>query len=269
MRYLRRLPLPALCSISFLIPFSVLLLIVNFHKQGCTAEGATLVAGNNGQPSRRADSDPPPTGRRARAAGQERRRPLPLDPLTTEERAEAIRVASTDSRVKETLGGGRSTAINAEFLAVKPENAAGVADAPIGRHAAVIFYRYDDDKGVRAVVDLTQRVVSELTVMDGASVPLAIDEVVQASNLALRNTEVTSALGSSARTFRVQTSLSGTEPVQNRVEGLRLIAPSPNDPCYKQRCVSLLFRQGRSYLAGLSVVVNLTRETVTVERRLR
>jgi hypothetical protein len=213
-----------------------------------------------------AGQQPRPT---SRPGGQVPARPLPLDPLTAEEKAEAIRVASSDSRVKETLGRGRSTTINAEFLALKSDSATGASDAPVGRHAAVIFYRYDDDKGVRAVVDLTRRAVSELSVMDGASVPLAIDEVVQASSLALRNEQVRSALGSSAQTFRVQTSLSGSEPPQNRVEGLRMVALSPNDPCYKQRCVSLLFRQGRSYIVGLSVVVNLTRQDVTVERKPR
>jgi len=73
---------------------------------------------------------------------------LSLDPLTPQEQQLAERLASADARVKDLLGRGRQRLIHSEFLALKPEDEARTREdwrqpIQIGRHAEVIFYRYD------------------------------------------------------------------------------------------------------------------------------
>ena len=199
-------------------------------------------------------------------------RAQPLDPLTAEETELAARIASADPRVKEALGSGRQQLIQVQFLALKPNTYPKTGQEPeqlkIGRHAAVIFYRYDADQGIHVVVDLEKSSVNEITKLEGKAVPLGFTEVTEAFNLALRNEQVRSFLGSRANDFRVARLSAGERP-ENRVEGLRVLATSPRDPCYKHRCLDLLFRQRDGYIAGTSVTVDLTAQTVRVERTVR
>lgn len=196
---------------------------------------------------------------------------LPLDPLTPEETEVAARIASADRRVREALGGGRQRLIQVQFLALKPPDYRETREPEqlkIGRHAAVLFYRYDTDQGLYVVVDLEQRAVGELTRLEGNAVPLASEEVAEAFNLALRNERVKALLGSRAGEFKVARLATGERP-EARVEGLRVIATSPRDPCYRHRCLELLFRLPEGYIAGTSVNVDLTAQTVRVERTAR
>jgi len=131
----------------------------------------------------------------------------PLDPLTAAERRQAEEVARADARVKELLGGGRSRLVYVDFIAIKPPNASTEPDSPekplaIGRHAEVVFYRYDDDSGVRALVDLQQRSVAQAARIDSAEVPLNTEELSESMALALKNDAVTSLLGADANTFQ-------------------------------------------------------------------
>ncbi|HVS81457.1 MAG TPA: hypothetical protein VHE60_06965 [Pyrinomonadaceae bacterium] len=195
----------------------------------------------------------------------------PLDPLTREETELAMRIASSDARVKEALGAGRSQLIQVQFLALKP-NVYPAGQEPeqmkIGRHAAVLFYRYDNDQGIHVIVDLEKRSAGEIARVEGRAVPLAFEEVTQAANLALRNERVRSLLGSRADDFRVANLAAGERP-ENRVEGLRVVATSPRDPCYRHRCIDLLFRQRDGYIAGTTVTVDLTSQAVRVERTVK
>ena len=135
----------------------------------------------------------------------------------------------------------------------------------IGRHARVLFYRYDRDQGVNVVVNLQRRAVVSVTRMDGVAVPLGAEEVSEAFNIAIRNERVRALLGPRLNEFRVADLAKGQRP-ESRVEGLRVIATSPRDPCYRRRCIYLLFRDRESYLAGTKVTVNLTAQTTRVER---
>jgi hypothetical protein len=47
---------------------------------------------------------------------------------------------------------------------------------------------------------------------------------------------------------------------------LRLFSKGEDDPCTKHRCVQLMFRRGRDYLADTTVWVDLTERHVYVER---
>jgi hypothetical protein len=194
-----------------------------------------------------------------------------LDPLTSEETALAARIATTDPRVKESLGEGRSQLVQVQFVALKP-NVYQASQEPdqlkTGRHATVLFYRYDNDQGILVIVDLEKRSTGEITRVEGRAVPLAFEEITQASNLALRNERVRSLLGSRANDFRVANLSAGERP-ENRIEGLRVVATSPRDPCYRHRCIDLLFRQREGYIVGTSVTVDLTSQVVRVERTAR
>jgi len=193
----------------------------------------------------------------------------PLDPLTNEETRVAAQVASADPKVKAALGSGRQRLIQVEFFAQKPAQAVGDPDRlEIGRHASVLFYRYTGDQGIHVVVDLRQRAVVSITRLEGRAVPLGVEEIGEAFNLAARNERVRSLLGSEISGYRVANLAEGDRP-ENRVEGLRVVATSPKDPCYRHRCIYLLFHSREGYLAGTTVNVDLTAQTVRAERTIR
>lgn len=190
----------------------------------------------------------------------------PLDPLTPEETQLAAEIANSDRRVKAALGPGRQRLIQVEFFALKP---ADTRDDPerlqMGRHARVLFYRYEGDQGVDAVVDLQRKSVASVSKIEGVAVPLATDEITDAFNLAIKNERVRSLLGPRLSEYRVAALARGERP-ETRVEGLRVIATSPRDPCFRRRCIHLLFHDREGYIAGTTVTVNLTAQTVRAER---
>ena len=199
------------------------------------------------------------------------RRGQPLDPLTPEETALAAQVANSDPKVKEALGPGLQQLIRVEFLALKSPDYRDSVDPEqmnIGRHAAVLFYRYDVDLGIHVVVDLEQKSVGAITRMEGKVVPLAAAEVTAAFSLALRNEQVRALLGARASEFKVSGLVTRERP-ENRVEGLRVVSASPKDPCYRHRCVDLIFHQREGYISGTEVTVDLTAQIVRVERKVR
>lgn len=192
-----------------------------------------------------------------RPPGKPPRQPLPLDPLTAAERQTAERVARAEARVTEGLGPGRYKLIYVEFLALKPEDPKQAVEGPgapiqIGRHAEVLFYRYDGDLGVRVVVDLAQEVVRDVSRVDGQAVPVSEEEVAEAGELALHDEAVFQRLGPERREYKI--------------EGMRILATRESDPCYRHRCLDLLFRRGPHYLVSFPVTVDLTSRDVRVER---
>jgi hypothetical protein len=204
---------------------------------------------------------------------------LPLDPLTREERDLAVRIVEDNAQARALRGKGRQKLVAVELIDVKPKNAESVTveepGRPIqtGRYAEVLYYRYDTGDGVRVVVDLRGRSVQEATRIDGNAVPLSFEEIEDAAKLALQDTQVRNLLGPSATQFRVVRPSSAEDQLHRddgfRVEGLRILPASPNDPCWGRRCVSLLFRRGRFYLSGTQVTVDLTTQKVRVERTRR
>jgi hypothetical protein len=186
------------------------------------------------------------------------RGPLKFDPLTPEERELATRLAEADPRVKRLRGTGRQLLISVELATPK------TADEN-SRHAEVLYYRYVGNQGVLALINLQQRAVQETVAVDGNSVPLSNQEVNQALNIALQNRTLINLLGPNYQQYRIATQ-NQPEGEPNRVEALRILASSRNDRCYRHRCVSLLFRQGDTFLTGTSVIVDLTLQNVRVEQ---
>lgn len=197
--------------------------------------------------------------------------PLPLDPLTPRERAVADTIARADPRVRDFLGQESSRLINVDFIATK-----GGADTtrqpgvPPRRSAEALYYRADRDEGLRALVDLAGRRVTDIATVPGPSVPLSRDEIADAARLALADPRVKRLFDGRVDAFRV-----ATEPATRagadsaRIEGLRAVAMTPGDPCYRRRCVVLFFRVGNRYVQMNRVVVDVTRQQVIVRERER
>lgn len=193
-------------------------------------------------------------------------RALPLDPLTPAERAAGEELARGNDKVREFLAKGRTRAIYSEFIAPKLNR----GDEPSGRYADVLFYRYDDDAGLRVLVDLGARAVVDMAPVAGHSVPLTAAEVEEAARLALANAEVARLLGPEAGTFRPALAPANRDTINdNRIEGLRTLGGSPDDPCTRDRCVVLFFRTHNRYIAMNRVVVDLTAQRTLVSGGLR
>ncbi len=200
------------------------------------------------------------------------RAPQPFDPLTPAEQKRAENVARADARVKELLGAGRTRLVYVDFIAIKPAEPATTPDSPtapqrIGRHAEVVFYRYDNDSGVRAIVDLEQGAVQQPTRLESVEVPLNTEDLAEAMALGLRNDTVRALLGADAASFQVADTGRAAD-VRNIVRGLRVVAVDDRDSCWQHRCVQLFFRRGNVYLVD-TVIVDLTTQQARVERGQR
>lgn len=204
------------------------------------------------------------------------RQVLPLDPLGPEELRVAERIALADPRVREQLGTGRRELVSVDVFVPKPaqkEIGAAIAGQRIhmGRFAEVVFFRYEGEYGVRAVVDLEGKAVTEVTRLESRQVPMTPTDLGDAWRLALRNEDVRKALGPNVERFQVWQQARAATAGRSReayvVEALRVGAAEEKDPCFKHRCLQLLFRRGDTYLMEPSVIVDLSAEKVYVERR--
>ena len=178
----------------------------------------------------------------------------PLDPLTPAEVELAQQLARADSQVRRLIGDRRNVIGGISFVALKLEpqdTAAPVREPTPVRSAMVSFYVYDGDFGVRAFVDLARRAVRSVDLVEEEPIPMAPQEIAAATRLALADSGLRKRLG--------------PRPEALRVEWLGVRAVDDKDPCYHRRCVQLLFRRGRAFLARPIVTVDLTGGTVRME----
>ena len=191
--------------------------------------------------------------------------PLPLDPLTAQERALADEVARSDSRVRDFLA-GRSRNIYTDFMSIKAPRVTEVrADVPSRRHAEALFYNYDRREGLRALVDLSERRVVDIARVPGQSVPINAEEVAEASRLALADPRVVRLFGGRMPAFRAATGPATREDLESaRIEGLRLVGAGERDPCTRNRCIMLFFRVNNRYVQMNRVSVDLTTQQVLI-----
>jgi len=192
---------------------------------------------------------------------------LPLDPLTPAERKFAEQIAREDSKVRELLG-NRPQLISIALLFLKPEGeqvAVPTKPVAIDRHAEVLFRR-EDEAGVRAVVNLSKRSLVAAERITSMEVPLTPEDISQAAKLALEDAELRKALGDEVKGYSAAAESPGARTQQFAITGLRLFSKGEDDPCTRHRCVQLMFRRGRDYLADTTVWVDLTERHVSVER---
>ena len=197
------------------------------------------------------------------------RPPRALDPLTPEEKQAAERIARSDPAVIQQLLQGRTELVYVTFFPLKPA-APGTDRDPdklvMERAAEVVFYRFDGDFGVRAIVNLVSKKVT-VQRLEGADVPISKQDWTDALRLALNNPEIQKALGADLDRFRRLTQFTSNAATlkQDAVRSLQISTSDPNDPCYRNRCVQLLFRKEGMYLLD-SAIVNLTTGTVRIQK---
>ena len=193
--------------------------------------------------------------------------PMPLDPLTADEEQRAAALAQADPRVIALLGPGRSVLATVELVVQKGSDDVSDPEQPpaIGRHAQVLFARYEGHAGVRALVDLMANQVTAVDAISGDDVSMNIAELRAAWALARPHPEVRQALGTEADLYQVLDDPDPDAPEpSHRVEGLRIRGSEAADRCFQRRCLALIFQRLDEYLANTEVLVDLTTETVTV-----
>jgi Cu2+-containing amine oxidase len=203
----------------------------------------------------------------AGAAKAQPERPLPLDPLTASERALTDTIVRSDPRVREFLAGGPSRLINIDFIAVKTPRESETRNEvpPTRRTAEALLYRYDTNQGIRVLVDIGRRAVTDLVRIPGESVPINNDEVALAAKIALADRRVIQLFGGRMPEFRVATGPATLEDGDKpRIEGLRTIGVTADDPCYRRRCVVLFFRVNNRYVQMNRVFVDLISQRVII-----
>jgi hypothetical protein len=196
----------------------------------------------------------------AALAGQQRVRAA--DPLEAAERERAISLAKDEAVRQKQLQPDKFSLVGVEMTSFK-DSATKQEPTPDSsqRHATVLFYRSDRNDGLQVLVDLGAGRVRDMAPVRGVSVPIGLEEIERAANLALADAGVKTLLGAGASRFRVGIAKSDEE---STIEGLRVVGSGPTDPCSRQRCIDLFFRQNGSYIAGSRVTVNLSTNTVRV-----
>jgi hypothetical protein len=187
--------------------------------------------------------------------------PLPLDPLRPDEAEAAQRIAQSDPRVREVLGESpRLIYVQSIAPKIGPN-----ADEPRGRHADVLYLSGNQELGIRVLVDLGGSRVVEHVRLPQNKVPLGIADVQEALRLAVQHGAVREMLGARASGFRVLTGpITPSNANSDYVSGLRHVAGSAEDPCYRNRCLYLLFNSGGRLLLDHEVLVNLSTREVRV-----
>jgi hypothetical protein len=179
----------------------------------------------------------------------------PLDPLTEQERATAIALATGDARVRRLIGGRESDVGYAELLVEKGAGSEG--DTPerpamSGRFAEVLIAAFEREfQGIRVLVNLEDRTVRDVATSvpgqagareaRGFTVPFTRRERAIAREEAQRNPEIRAAVGAA---------LQGYEP-----EGLPITRVIPGI-CPSGRCMEMIFRRGDTYLTS-SIIVDI------------
>lgn len=189
--------------------------------------------------------------------------PLPLDPLTSAEREAAIRIATSDARVRALAGSRESDVAYAELYVTKPASIPN--DTPdntpaLGRNAEVLISVFGGGEplGVRVIVDLQRGAATAVTRLGGGpSLAAGAREPVPFSP---RELEI--ARGLALREFAARALAPGAQG-EWQVEYL---PADPSDPtCPSRRCVYVLFHRGAEYLASV-MVVDVVRRGVQLRR---
>lgn len=174
----------------------------------------------------------------------------PFDPLTPAEAAAAEQLARADSGIAGLLAGRTADVADMSLFVPKPPDDGRPLFAHVGgmiRHADLVLSTLDTPHfGVWARVDLRARRVIEARRIEDETergtfqVPFAPRELERAGSLALASAEGRRRLG---------------DPPQGWVPEFLTLGPGDlGEPCFRDRCVLVLFRRERTYLRAYALV---------------
>lgn len=169
--------------------------------------------------------------------------PLPFDPLTADEQAQATATALADARVAahldryEVIG----PALNTDKHRMQAE--------PGSRMADVWLYDYTSDRTVWALVDLRANTVSQVDVRSDIQPPMTGDEMERAATMALADD-------------RVAEALRAHQPYQAMEPTGRLWTGDVANACPVHRCVLVGFFLDDMFQPDLQVRVDLSAQRV-------
>ena len=144
------------------------------------------------------------------------------------------------------------------YVATERQGWKAVSSAdPLGFLYRVIHYRYDDGTAIHTTVDMQNSTALERREIPHLPTPLGPDEISRARSLARSNDRVRAELGDQLEDVVVL--------------AIPMYISDEEDRWFGRRIVSLFFKLGEDYIAGLDVVVDLTHENVevTVNRGIR
>lgn len=190
-------------------------------------------------------------------------RPLPLDPLTPEERTRAEEIARADGRVREIAPNPEVDPERVQFTSAKVPDANGRVPAePTNRYADVVVYDRERGAGARVLVDLTASRAINVIRLPDQLVPITSRDVELAAQIALRNDAMRERFGVAGAEWSVAHGpVTRARRGRNLIEGVRLVGRSHDDPCTIHRCIALFFRPAALDVARRArgpVVVDLT-----------
>jgi len=116
-----------------------------------------------------------------------------LDPLNRDEQAVAERLARSEPRVKEALGETGVRLVSALPVLIKSGESHERID-PHQRLIEVVLFHPQREIGTRVVLDLGKNRVVAFQKLESAEVPMTVDDLSDAFQLALRDAEVVKAL---------------------------------------------------------------------------
>lgn len=185
--------------------------------------------------------------------------PKPADPLTPAEMAEATSLAlgspdtervvanavDRDAVNSESLAGMRSLSGRPSYRVLYTQRAPDKSG--LVRAAEVGIFRYDTNEQVLNYVDLESGKVSAQEVPVGYMLPLALDEITEATTVARSNPEVLAALQAA-----------GLDVSGAQANALLTVGLEPGSPCATNRCLKLFFSSFEQPVPAFHVIVNLS-----------
>ena len=169
-------------------------------------------------------------------------------PLTSDERALAVRLAEQELRSKNLFTEKKMYLTEVHFSRDTAAEMRGVFE----RLAVLIYYRYDGDLTIEVFINLAQRKVLGVKELPKVNAPFSAEEFSLAKEMVFNHPKLKDVLGRYRERLVV-------EPIISRSE-------SPKDPLFRHRVIYMLFRTGSTYLIPeLRVFVDLTTEKVIIE----
>jgi hypothetical protein len=183
--------------------------------------------------------------------------------MTSEERSLVERTALTDPRVRRIVGEEKPQVLVSEPQVDKAEAEAflaGTTDKPPSHLVTVVVFNPKTDRAVRVFIWFERHSIMEVQEIKATDVPLSRADAEAALALAKASPDIRRIVGDRLDQFVILDS-GGDAHVPFAAQVLPVATTDPNDPCFADRCLELIFRTETGYLP-VRAYVDLTRRTV-------